>query len=94
MKTKKFRYKIENTYKLSGYELVTGFAVDFQRVRFCVRHIGDNLWKTEHYDTGKFFGEYCMSKAQAIEFGINILEKTIDSGKYAEVIEALNRGEI
>lgn len=94
MKTKKFRYKIENIYNVDRCEVVTGFAVDFPDVRFCVRPLGGDLWKIDHYDTGKGFGPYCTSKKQAIERGVDVLKMNLASGKYAEVIEAVNRGEI
>jgi hypothetical protein len=94
VKTKKIRYFINQENHGNEHLLVHGYAVDFASVRFCVRERSPGSWVCDHYDTGRYFGWIAVSKKDAIRHGIDILNRNLASGKYAEVINAYNRGEL
>ena len=92
MEFKRIRYKISDQYNESGFKLVSGYAVHIPHypVRFCVRYIGEGLYKADHFDTGMALGSYANNKEDCVLIAVEKTNEALLNGKYLAGIQKAN----
>ena len=66
---------------------VSGYAVDTDLARICVRRLGSKSWKCDHFDTGFSIGEIERTKTECIENAISIIKEKMLLGHYQKRVE-------
>ena len=86
---KKMSYAIAMCHPIDNW-IVTGYAVNLDLPRFCVRKTEDDTWACDHYATGRRFSIIpALDMLSAIKAGEAFLKTVIKNGSYNQSMKQI-----